>query len=106
MYKKGSWNIICDVCGKKLKAYQTFRRWDGFIVCKEDYETRHPQDFVKARIDKQSVPFSRPESTDQFTNVSYIDNGDAPYCNLVSSTGAADICTAGCARADIPQLGL
>lgn len=61
-YKLGDWNIICDVCGKKVKASTTKRRWDGFIVCPEDYEQRHPLDFIRVRADRQSVPFSRPES--------------------------------------------
>jgi len=39
-------------------------RWDGFIVCKEDWEARHPQDFIKAKTDRISVPFSRPQRDD------------------------------------------
>lgn len=64
-FKSGSWNIYCDVCSKKIKASEAKHRWDGFIVCADDWEPRHPQDFVKAKIDKISVPFARP--TEQIT---------------------------------------
>lgn len=30
-------------------------------------------DFIRARVDKISVPFSRPQPTDTFVHVSYID---------------------------------
>lgn len=39
----------------------TYRTWDGLYVCAEDFETRHPQDFVRGRKDNQSVPNPRPE---------------------------------------------
>ena len=70
-YKAGEWNVTCDVCSKKIKAGQAKKRWDGFIVCPDDYETRHPQDFVRARQDKISVPFTRPILPLIFKNVEY-----------------------------------
>lgn len=30
-YISGQWNVICDVCGKKIKAGKAKQRWDGFI---------------------------------------------------------------------------
>jgi len=65
-YVSGGFNVICDVCSKKIKASDAKHRWDGFVVCPEDYEQRHPQDFVKARQDKISIPFSRPRPLDAF----------------------------------------
>jgi hypothetical protein len=70
-YISGKWNVICDVCGKKVKASEVRERWDGFIVCKADFEMRHPQDFVRARQDKISVPFTRPRPVDEFVFVDY-----------------------------------
>ena len=75
-YKAGEWNVTCDVCSRKIKSGQARKRWDGFIVCPEDYETRHPQDFVRARQDKISVPFTRPIPILTFTDVPYIDTGN------------------------------
>lgn len=65
-YSPGSWNTICDSCSKKIKASTSKQRWDGLIVCPSCYEQRHPQDFVKARQDKITVPFSRPRPPDVF----------------------------------------
>lgn len=65
-YRSGDWNIICDVCSKKVKASTTKERWDGFRVCTGCFETRQPLDFIKARLDKISVDFTRAQQTDQF----------------------------------------
>ena len=64
--KLGDWNAVCDECGLEFKASQLRRRWDGYMVCDKDYETRHPQDFVKSKADKQAVPWTRPEPQDVF----------------------------------------
>lgn len=84
-YILGEWNLICDVCGKKIKAHKAKHRWDGFIVCEEDYETRHPQDFVKARVDKITVPYIRPRPLESFLErYSFNDNimaSDMEYFN-------------------------
>ena len=71
-YVSGQFNVTCDVCSKKIKSGDAKQRWDGFIVCPDDFESRHPQDFVKARTDKITVPFTRPIPPLTFTNVSYI----------------------------------
>lgn len=63
-YKSGDWNAICDRCGFKFKASQLQEDWQGFRVCKDDFEMRHPQDFIRARIDKIYVPWVRPEFAD------------------------------------------
>lgn len=63
--KKGDWNVICDVCGLKMKASEVRKRWDGMYVCKDDWEPRHQQDFIKGPVGSEgSVPFTRPEGTD------------------------------------------
>ena len=74
-YVSGQWNVTCDVCSRKIKAGQAKKRWDGLIVCHDDYEERHPQDFVRARQDKISIPFSRPIPTLIFTYSLYVDDG-------------------------------
>jgi hypothetical protein len=70
-YKAGEWNVTCDVCSQKIKAGESKKRWDGFIVCSDCFELRHPQDFVRARQDKISIPFSRPVPTLIYTNIHY-----------------------------------
>lgn len=56
----GEFNVTCDVCSKKIKAHEAKHRWDGLIVCTDDWEPRHEQDFVKTHTDKITVPFNRP----------------------------------------------
>jgi hypothetical protein len=72
-YKSGDYNSICDYCGRKLKFSALRKTWDGFYTCKQCWEPRHPQDFVRGVKDVQSVPVTRPESTDVFVDVDFID---------------------------------
>lgn len=62
----GDFYRICDVCGFKVRASETRKRWDGLMVCRPDWEPRHPQDGVRGRVDKQRVPNPRPEAPDRF----------------------------------------
>lgn len=62
-YKPGDFWRICDRSGFKVRASETAREWNGLIVRKEDFEERHPQDFVRGRKDRQRVPDPRPEPT-------------------------------------------
>lgn len=88
-FLSGEWNVTCDVCSKKIKSHEAKHRWDGLIVCKDDWEPRHEQDFVKAHTDKITVPYVRPIPTEVFQ-----------YCDAYTRQGLADIGTADCARAD------
>lgn len=69
--KLGDFNALCEVCGFKYKGSELKRRWDGVMVCPEDFEVRHPQDFIKGRKEDQSIPFSSPD-TEAFITVDYI----------------------------------
>lgn len=73
MYYSGKWKMICDVCGFEYYNDDMKERWDGAWVCRKDFETRHPQEFGRTINDKQSVPYSRPEPTDNFIDVPYIE---------------------------------
>lgn len=66
LYRPGDYYVICDVCGFKMRASETSKRWDGLKVCKKDWEPRHPQDFVRGKKDRQAVPNARPEQSDVF----------------------------------------
>lgn len=66
-YIPGDHWLICDVCGFKKRSSEMRRRWDGAMVCNEDFEERHPQELARYRgADRQSVPVARPEPTDYF----------------------------------------
>lgn len=75
------WKAICDRCGFEFKSFQLQKEWTGLMVCKECWEPRHPQDFVKAVTDKQSVPWARPEPEDVFVNQCYLE-GISCYTGL------------------------
>lgn len=68
-YKHHDHNAICDVCGCKFKASEMLLRWDGARVCKEDWEPRTPQDFMRGIKEDMKLDFSRPEATDVFREV-------------------------------------
>jgi len=70
-WDNGSWNVICDVCGRQYKASELQLRWDGLMVCSGDWEPRQPQDFVHGVADKQAPPFARPEQSDYFIPFNY-----------------------------------
>ena len=85
--KLGDYNAICDSCGRKYKASTMKKRWDGLIVCPEDYEIRHPQLSLKVRGDKMVVPIPRPDPV----SPDYID-----VCYIWDSSCYAGLATAGC----------
>lgn len=68
-FDRGNWEALCDECGCKFKASELRKRWDGLMVCERDWEPRQPQDFVRAKVDIQAVPWSRPEPSDTFVFV-------------------------------------
>lgn len=89
-FKSGTWNCICMVCGRQVKSDEIKKRWDGVLVCKDDWEIRHPMDFIRTPTERVGVPFSSPEPEDEFIELicAY------PY------EGGADLGIVGCAYAD------
>lgn len=65
-FKLGDHNTICYVCGFKRKASEMMLRWDGVYVCKEDWETRQPQDFVRSAPEETAPEWTQPEPPDNF----------------------------------------
>ena len=90
-WDNGSWNVICDACGRLFKDSELRLRWDGLMVCHGDWEPRQPQDFVHGVADKMAPPWSRPEQSDLFIFV----------CTPLTSQGIADYGQAGCAMAGV-----
>ena len=79
----GGYNVICDVCGLKYKASDLLKRWDGAMVCKWDWEPRHPQEFIRAKNDTTKLPFIRPDNDGLLTYT--------PTWGLINDAGNADI---------------
>lgn len=87
MYKAGQHWFICDVCGYKTRSTDKRRRWDGLIVCSNDYETDHPQKYIRVEPDGLPVSDPRPRPVDEFVVA----------CDLWTSSPMADYGTADCA---------
>ncbi len=51
-YDAGNHWLTCDVCGCHVRSAQAKKTWQGYVVCPDDWEPRHPQDFVRAKQDK------------------------------------------------------
>lgn len=69
----GQWNCICDRCGLEFKSGKLREEWTGLRVCNECYESRHPQTLIRVPKEDSSIPWSRPEQTDSFIEVTYVD---------------------------------
>lgn len=90
MYKAGSHWKICDSCGFKTRSELIKKRWDGLMVCPDDYEIDHPQKFIRVSSDGQPVTEPRPRPQDLI-----------PYqCYIYGKQAYADIAEADCSQAD------
>lgn len=65
----GSWNAVCSLCGRKRKASQLVRNWQGLWRCPEHNEPRNAQDFVRGIQDIQTPPWVQPMPTDTFVSI-------------------------------------
>lgn len=88
-YKAGDWLACCDICGFRFKSSELRKNWKNEMVCKEDYELRHPQEFIRVRPEKIAVPWARPET----------DLSIGPACFLWDMSAYTGLGTAGCMQA-------
>jgi hypothetical protein len=68
-FRPGDYRVICDHSGFTVWASDTVKLWNGMRVAKRfagDEVQRHPQDFVRGRVDDQRVPDARPRPDDVF----------------------------------------
>jgi hypothetical protein len=65
-YSPGDHNVICDRTGYKVKASRTVKEWNGSRVRIESFEIRHPQDFLRDKVDRQKVADPRSEGTNTY----------------------------------------
>jgi hypothetical protein len=86
-WDNGSWNVICDVCGRQYKNSELQMRWDGLMVCSGDWEIRQPQDFVHGVADKQAPPFTRPEQSDTFIIIPIASNSSVLNSFAINNFG-------------------
>ena len=88
-FSPGEWNVACYECGRKRKATYMKRHWQGYYVCPEHWEARHPQDFVRSVPDNPTPPYVQDQQ-DVFVIA----------CTWEGRQGVADFGVADCAIAD------
>lgn len=68
--KLGDTNAICDTCGFKYKISELSKQWDGLMTCKDCWDYRHPQEYIRGIPDTGNPPANpRPEAADQYENL-------------------------------------
>lgn len=61
-YQAGKWKAQCDRCGFDFLNTQISKEWTGLRVCHDCLDPRHPQERLRGKADRQSTPWSRPET--------------------------------------------
>ncbi len=72
-YQPGNYWTVCDRCGMDFRIDEMRTTWEGLLVCADDWEPRHPQEYVRAVAD-QVAPDGEvrpPPAQDTFIQVSY-----------------------------------
>jgi len=91
-YIPGDHWVNCQRCGFNFRASQTLSEWTGIIVCKECWEPRHPQDFVRGRNEDTSAQGNvNPEPEDTFSS--------QQACSYIGAVAGSAV--TGCARAGL-----
>lgn len=87
--KLGDWKATCDRCGFDFHASQLKPTWDNLMVCKECWEPRHPQDFLRGVPDDPSVAWTRPDELSN-TNTQDIEGSSITSINVNETVDDAD----------------
>lgn len=93
-YKEGDYNAVCSMCGRKRKASELVRNWQGMYRCPSHNEPRHPQDFVRATPEEQTPSWTQPPPVDIFIL----------FCTPNSRTAISNFAVADCAICDFIDL--
>ncbi len=89
-YQPGSFKRVCDRSGFIYDAKDTRKEWTGLIVGKDEWDYRHPQEFVRGLPEHIAVREARPGSPFQ------VDSGfDIDDLTAVSGSVAASVYTSG-----------
>ena len=75
-FRPGNQWVHCDRCGFAYRQSDMRKEWTGAVVCKWDYEPRHPQDFVRGLRDRlRPQGLVRSEPADEYRTVTYGTSG-------------------------------
>jgi len=66
----GDWNAMCWECGRKKKAGDLWKYWQGYYICPRHWNPRQPQDFAKGIKETITPPWVQPMAAYTFTGPS------------------------------------
>jgi hypothetical protein len=75
-FRLGDAKAVCDRCGFDKYQSQLRKEWTGAMTCAECWDSRHPQDFVKARPERNHVKNARPSAEPRFVGPNEITADD------------------------------
>ena len=58
-WRKGQWKATCDRCGFDYHSPSLRLEWTGLRVCSACFDTRHPQDYLQGKPDRQAPEWVR-----------------------------------------------
>lgn len=91
-YRPGSHWAICDYCGFQFRSEDLREDWQGFWACDEDFERRHPQDFLRVKEEKIAADQPlRPEDTSNVIDVSFINVNTRNISNMTYDSVSLDL---------------
>lgn len=65
-YRRGQHKLVDDRTGFTIYSGDARKEWNGRIVHKDEYESRHPQDFVRGVAEDPGVREARPAQEPRF----------------------------------------
>jgi hypothetical protein len=68
-FEAGRWKAQCDRCGFDFINTRLLREWTGLRVCRGCFESRHPQEKLRGKADKQAPQWVRPQDLTQDVSV-------------------------------------
>lgn len=59
---------VCDRCGGTYRMSELRMEWTGLLVCKYDFNPKHPQLDLRVPVENQAVPNARPRGEFRFVS--------------------------------------
>lgn len=66
-YVSGDYLIQSDITGRICRRSETVKLWNNLLCHKDEFEIRNPQDFLKARPEREPFKEVRPRSAQFIT---------------------------------------
>jgi len=67
-YKSGDYLVKSDFSDRIALRSESVKLWNNLIVNKDEYEIRNPQDFIKARPEREPFKEVRPRAEEFLTD--------------------------------------